>query len=148
MAVNRRFQNEDIDYGSASDVRMNNGTPTTTTTTTKKPSTQYCPEGQTLLGMYDGIPKCSEPRKKYRGDKQLAYEKAIAQGIRWTGQYTKDEVTGEVAPKPIEVLIEEKKNEIVADINDATSGNDNLLKKYWWVLGLAVVGYIVLGTKD
>jgi hypothetical protein len=150
MAVIGRLGNPDIEYGNPTDIRMNNGNtgvvrppigmPPPT------PTMQYCPEGQTLLGIYDGKPKCSEPRKKYRGDKQLAYEKAIAQGIKWTGQYTKNEVTGEVAPKPIEVLVEEKKNEIVNDINDATSGDDNLLKKYWWVL--AAIGVYLVISND
>jgi hypothetical protein len=108
---------------------------------------QICPEGQKYLGKDGrGRPICFANTKYRDKDKQAAYDKAKAEGIVWTGQYTKNEVTGEVAPKPIEVLVEEKKNEIVNDINDATSGDDNLLKKYWWVL--AAIGVYIIISKD
>ena len=142
MATRNSDTNKDIDYGNANSGRRDNGT----TTTTKSPTTQYCPEGQTYLGRVNGKPKCLAPTPRYRDkDKQAAYDKAIAQGIAWSGQYSKDATTGVVTPKPIEqVIIEQKGLPLEAKV----VSSNNLLKKYWWVLGLVVVGYIVLGKKD
>jgi hypothetical protein len=139
MANRDTYTNKDIDYGNANSGKTDNGT--TTTTTTRSPNIQYCPEGQTYLGRVNGKPKCLAATPRYRDkDKQSAYEKAIAQGIEWTGQYIKDATTGEVTPKPIEA--------IVGEINGVVSGDtsDNLLKKYWWVLAAAAV--FILISKD
>jgi len=151
MAVVGRLINQEIDYGNPTDVRMGNGNtgvvPPPIGMPPPTPSMSYCPEGQKYLGMVNGKPKCLAPTPRYRNkDKQIAYDKAKAEGIVWTGQYTKDEVSGEVAPKPLEVLLEEKKNEVVNDINDATSDKDNLLKKYWWVL--AAIGVYIIISND
>ena len=144
MANRNTYTNKDIDYGNANSGRGDNGT--TTTTTTKSPNTQYCPEGQPYLGMVNGKPLCLAPTPRYRDkDKQAAYDKAITQGIEWTGQYIKDATTGEVAPKTIEQVIAEQKG---VPFEPKVVSSNNILKKYWWVLGLAVVGYIVLAKKD
>ena len=151
MATIGRLVNPDIEYGNQTDVRMNNGNTGVVPIPIGMPrptsTMQYCSEGQRYLGKDGrGRPICFANTKYRDKDKQSAYDKAKAEGIVWTGQYTKDEVTGEVAPKPLEVLIEEKKNEIVVDINDATSGDDNLLKKYWWVL--AAIGVYLVISND
>lgn len=163
--------NPNIDYGGAVDVRMNNGNvPILPPTTTQYmgnldevgvPNTKYCPDGKIYLGNVNNKPLCFSAPKRYGDtDKQKAYEKAKAQGIQWTGQYTKDVVTGEVAPKPIEVVAEEFKAQMVLDAEKAKgeikkaieSGqipsvqDDNLLKKYWWVL--AAIGVYLIISKD
>lgn len=99
-----------------------------------------CPKGSYYQGMADGVPKCKtlDGNIKYRDkDKQAAYDKAKAEGTEWTGQYTKDELTGEVIPKTLEDLTNEAKG-IVAQ--------PNLLKKYWWVL--AAAGVLIILSND
>ena len=130
MAVIGRLGNPDIEYGNPTDVRMKNGD-----SDTSRPI---------LIGGYPTPPKkiVATARPKYRDkDKQAAYEKAIAQGIKWTGQYTKNETTGEVIPKPLEELLDEAKAKI-----DGVVEEPNLLKKYWWVL--AAVGVYLIISKD
>ena len=129
MAVIGRLGNPDIEYGNPTDVRMNNGN-----TGVVRPR----------VGGYPTPPKkiVATARPKYRDkDKQAAYEKAIAQGIKWTGQYTKNETTGEVIPKPLEELLDETKAKI-----DGVVEEPNLLKKYWWVL--AAVGVYLIISND
>jgi hypothetical protein len=86
----------------------------------------------------------SAPKKYMDKDKQAAYEKAIAQGIVWTGQYTKDVSTGEVSPKPIEKLADEQ----LANLDRSLVENFgvNPLKKYWWVL--AAIGVYLVISND
>lgn len=144
MANIDTYTNKDIDYGNANSGKTDNGT--TTTTTTKSPNIQYCPEGQIYLGKNRlGKPLCQSTARYRDKDKQAAYDKAITQGIEWTGQYIKDATTGEVAPKTIEQVIAEQKG---VPFEPKVVSSNNILKKYWWVLGLAVVGYIVLAKKD
>lgn len=124
MAVIGKMINPDIEYGNPTDIRMDNGN-----------------TGVVLL------PKkiVATIRQKYRDkDKQAAYEKAIAQGIVWTGQYTKDVSTGEVTPKPLEKLADEQ----IANLDKSLVENIgvNPLKKYWWVL--AAIGVYLIISND
>jgi len=130
MASKNILTNPDIDYGSQEDVKIKNST----STTTKKPTTQYCPEGQTYLGMVNGKPKCLAPTPRYRNkDKQTAYE--ISKGIQ--------------QPTPSIETPTNVDSSIGVAVGDMTTNapSTNLLKKYWWVLALAGVGYIILGKK-
>jgi hypothetical protein len=103
----------------------------------------YCPEGQTYLGKNAlGKPLCKSNARYKDKDKQAAWEKAKAEGITWTGQYTKNENTGEVEPKSLGVLLDEAKG-IVPQVDEG----DNLLKKYWWVLA-AIGVYLVISNDE
>lgn len=140
MAVVGRLISKEIEYGNPTDVRMNIVTPLTPTTSSN--ILNVCPDGGTFVGYVNGVPKCVTSPKKYRNqDKQIAFEKAKEQDIIFTGQYTKDETTGEVTPKPLQVLLEEAKGGI-----SGISTEDNLLKKYWWVL--AAIGVYIIISND
>lgn len=85
------------------------------------------------------------PPKKYSDrDKQAAYEKAIAQGIVWTGYYTKDASTGIVIPTPIEQLAKEQIDALDKSLIENVGVNP--LKKYWWVL--AAIGVYLIISND
>jgi hypothetical protein len=155
MAVIGKMINPDIEYGNPTDIRMDNGNtgifrppiggfnpPPQSSGKTGVINLQLCPNGGIYLGTINGVPKCLSEPKRYRDvDKQAAFEKAKADGIRWTGQYTKNETTGEVIPKPLEQLIDEAKSKI-----DGVVEEPNLLKKYWWVL--AAVGVYLIISND
>jgi hypothetical protein len=155
MATLRALINPDIEYGNPTDERMNIDTPTpppivrTTTKRVIKEYEQVCPEGKNYMGKAsNGRPICASDLRLRIAEKQIAKNKAEEQGIAYTGQYTKDPSTGEIIPKPIEVVMQEKKNALVNEVKDATSGGDNLLKKYWWVLIAAGVGYLLLKKEN
>jgi hypothetical protein len=168
MAVIGRLISQEIDYGNPTDVRMKNGGDTGVVrpriggdpTPPKTSYAQICPDGRAYLGKDGrGRPIC-EPSRYRDKDKQAAYDKAIAQGIEWTGQYTKDEVTGEVRPKPIEEIGQELKSQIELEAKKAKeevekaiqsgeivpTSSDNMLKKYWWVL--AAIGVYLIISND
>lgn len=144
MALVSGLINTSIDYGSPIDERMSvTQVPTSLAApiVSEKPIS-FCPEGQKYLGKNAlGKPICTANVRYRNKDKQVAYEKAKAEKITWTGQYTKNEETGEVTPKPLEVLLEEAKSGVVQVVEE-----DNLLKKYWWVL--AAIGVYIIISND
>lgn len=167
MATNIGLMNPNVELGSAVDIRMTNGTNIVPSSTpSQEPSSEvdknakYCPDGGTFLGIVKDKPLCFTPPKPYayNPDKQAAYEKAQAQGIPWSGQYTKDVITGEVTPKTpeqagadeLKAKLEEQAAKLNAQIPNLPSQEQgkNFIQKYWWILGLAAIGYIVLGKKD
>jgi len=174
MATLRTLINPNIEYGNPTDERMDNGStrqpilppappapseeedmPTrrvivrNTTKRVVKEYEQICPEGKNYMGKAaNGRPICASDLKLRLAEKQIAKNKAEEQGIEYTGEYTKDPSTGEIIPKPIEVVMAEKKNALVNEVKDVTTSSDNLLKKYWWVLVAIGVGYILLSDEN